>query len=123
VPKHCTDVLMVRSPIAKLDRYLWAGATKVHKIVAEKDPVGSGVGLDVLRIRALVVDAVMRVGLAPTPRVGVPAVYIVSEGLFLAPAKVRLLTLKVRFCPVFVECHDSRDAHRVDEMFLAAVRL
>jgi hypothetical protein len=114
---------MVRSPIAKLNGYLWAGVAKVDKIVAEKDPVGSRVGLDVLRIRAPVVEAVMRVGLAPTPRGGVPGVYVVSEGLFLTPAKVRLLALKVRFCPVFLEWHDSGDPHRVNEMFLTAVGL
>src|SRR5690606_30898844 len=91
----------------------YSGIAEIGERSRYQHSVRTGVTLDVPWIRPPILEAVVGVGLEPTP--ASPAVDVVAIELFQATVQHGSLAREARVCPVLVERENLLHLHRVDQ--------
>ena len=119
VPTHeQTDV--IRAIVQESGRNLRARTAPIDEVVAEQHPVGARIGADIGLVGSAVLQAVMRISLAPMVSLRVSGINIVPECLLLAAAQVRFFDLESLIVPILIKRHRARDSHHIYKLFFAA---
>ena len=112
-----TDV--IRAVVQEFGRNLRARTAPIDEVVAEQHPVGARIGTDIGLVGSTVLQAMMRISLAPTVSLRVSGINIVPECLLLAAAQVRFFDLESLIVPILIKRHRARDSHDIYKLFFA----